>query len=131
MIRNLTPLVLALILVACADGQAPAGNASGKRHFPRHEKIVPREPLPDPSGFSAGALTYGMRCQGCHEPATAGAPDRVALAQLTPEAIVRSHATDKMQLIGPDFPEQQMREVAAFLTGKTMPAANERPQAKP
>ena len=105
-------------LAACAHGQTPPDSASGERHFPRNEKIIPLEPLPDPSGLSAGALAYGVRCKGCHEPATPGAPDRLALARLPPEAIVASLATGKMKIIAPDMPEQEMLEVAAFLTGK-------------
>jgi hypothetical protein len=155
MIRTPAAFALTLVFASCASAQtppaSPLGNPPAERHFPRNEKIVPLEPAPNPTGLDAsgvssggvssgglgsgrlspGALAYGVRCKGCHEPPTPGAPDRLTMAKLSSEAIVASLTTGKMKIVAPGMPVQEMREVAAFLTGKTMPPTGPLPEAQP
>jgi hypothetical protein len=53
------------------------------------------------------------------------------MAKLSPEAIVASLTASKVKIIAHDVPAQEMREVATFLTGKTMPATSALPEARP
>src|SRR5262245_52050538 len=73
---------------------------------------------PAPASAANGAILYGYRCKGCHEPATPGAPGIATLAKWETEEIVKSMATGRMKYLVPDMSRQEMWDVAEFITAQ-------------
>lgn len=94
----------------------------------------PDSPKPvstEPTALSNGALIYGYRCKGCHEPNTPGAPSRRRLGRLDADEIVDALATGNMKIMSQGMTRIEMREVAAFLTNTALPAEGDLPAVKP
>ncbi|HEV7693780.1 MAG TPA: c-type cytochrome [Hyphomonadaceae bacterium] len=72
----------------------------------------------DADALKRGETAYGVRCMGCHEPATPGAPNRAALSAMTPAHIYSALTVGKMKLMAIDLPEQDAREIASYLGKK-------------
>jgi polyvinyl alcohol dehydrogenase (cytochrome) len=68
---------------------------------------------------------FGQRCGSCHENPAPGsrAPDRTALSQRTPEAILDAITTGAMKENAAGMSDQQKRIVAEQLTGRPLGAA--------
>ena len=76
------------------------------------------EAVRDSVALKRGETAYGVRCMGCHEPATPGAPDRAALSEMPPAYILSALVVGKMKLMAIDLPEEEAREIASYLGKK-------------
>ena len=97
----------AAALGACAS-QPPAANTA----TPTFAAVT------DPAALKRGETAYGVRCMGCHEPATPGAPDRAALSAMTPAHIYSALTVGKMKLMAVDLPDEEARQIASYLGKK-------------
>ena len=66
----------------------------------------------------AGMATFEQRCGSCHSAPAAGsrAPDRIALSQRTPEAILEAITTGPMAVNAQGLSDAQKRTLAEHLT---------------
>jgi polyvinyl alcohol dehydrogenase (cytochrome) len=68
-----------------------------------------------------GAGLFKARCAMCHlEQPNAGAPTRGELARLSPELVIHEMVNGKMKLQSSGLSEDEMRALAAFVTGKAL-----------
>lgn len=76
------------------------------------------DPVADPAALERGKTAYNVRCMGCHEPATPGAPTRADIAAMKPGRIYQSLKTGKMEIMAIDLPDEEAREIASYLAAK-------------
>ena len=78
-----------------------------------------------------GAAVFQSTCATCHlnPAADSRAPNREALRQASPDAIVNALTNGSMRVQGERLSDAQRRAVAEFLTGKTAAAAANAPMA--
>jgi polyvinyl alcohol dehydrogenase (cytochrome) len=74
---------------------------------------------------------FETNCGFCHNTGENGAPLTDALRKLDPVAVVEKMTTGTMAGFAGALDEKQKREVAAFVTGKPLPASGELPEVKP
>lgn len=85
----------------------------------------------DPSP-AEGAALYDMRCKMCHTGAIPNAPAQDKLALLDNDKIVDVliNPTGMMASAVGGLSDEDRRNIAVFLTGKTMPAKGDLPEVK-
>ena len=115
-------LLSVLAISACASQPTPVVSQSINADKPANAQ---------PAALSNGAITYGYRCKGCHEPNTPGAPSRRRLGRMDPDDIVEALATGNMKLMSQGMTQIEIREVAVFLTNTALPAEGNMPAIKP
>lgn len=91
--------------------------------------------LAAPSAFAGpaeGGALYDAKCKMCHATGMANAPLIEKLAALDNDKIVQSLTTPVPMMAGvvPGLTEQDKRDIAVFLTKKTMPAKGDLPEVK-
>jgi mono/diheme cytochrome c family protein len=75
-----------------------------------------------PSELGRGQAVFSQRCKDCHDPAVGEAPDKDALAAKTPDDIFNILKTGLMKPMAEGLSDDEMQEVAAYLTIKmTLP----------
>lgn len=91
--------------------------------------------LAAPSAFAGpaeGGALYDAKCKMCHATGMANAPLIEKLAALDNDKIVDSLTNPVPMMAGvvPGLTEQDKRDIAVFLTKKTMPAKGDLPEVK-
>lgn len=91
--------------------------------------------LAAPSAFAGpaqGGELYEQKCKMCHASGMANAPLTEKLAALDNDKIVQALTTPvpMMQGVTPSLSEQDKRDIAVFLTKKSMPAKGDLPEVK-
>lgn len=79
-----------------------------------------------------GEALYQQKCNMCHASGLANAPLTEALTKLEPQKIVDVLAKPSPMMAGAvaGITPEQMRDIAVFLTRKTMPAEGNLPEVK-
>lgn len=83
-------------------------------------------------GPAEGAALYEAKCKMCHEPGMMNAPKIDKLATLDNDKIVQSLTTPvpMMASVVTSLTDEDKRNIAVFLTKKSMPAAGALPEVK-
>ncbi len=83
-------------------------------------------------GPAEGAAIYETRCKACHSGGIPTAPTQDKLALLENDKIVDvlTNPTGMMASMVSGIPDEDKRNIAVFLTGKTMPAKGALPEVK-
>jgi hypothetical protein len=85
-----------------------------------------------PAPLSPGENLWGFRCKGCHsELAQPGIPARDILKDYSPDRIVRALETGAMKPMGANLSPDEKRQIATYVTGKTMAAEKGLPEVRP
>jgi mono/diheme cytochrome c family protein len=100
----------ALVSASMAQTPAPASPAQA--------------PAPAAAGDSAaGEGLFKGRCAGCHETGAGGAPDKSTLAMKMPGEIFDALKTGPMVGMASGLSDDDMHNIAAYLTAPAKPAA--------
>ena len=67
---------------------------------------------------SDGAVLFANQCASCHGAQPGEAPEKAALAKKTPEEVVQALTTGSMQYMAAGLTPEDIRAIAAYLTGK-------------
>ena len=91
--------------------------------------------LAAPSAFAGpteGGALYDAKCKMCHATGMANAPLIEKLATLDPDKVVDAlnNPVPMMAGVVPSLTDQDKRDIAVFLTKKTMPAKGDLPEVK-
>ncbi len=83
-------------------------------------------------GPTEGKALYETRCMMCHASGMGGAPLIEKLATLDPDKVVQSLTTPVPMMAGVvgSLSEQDKRDLAVYLTKKSMPAKGDLPEVK-
>ncbi len=83
-------------------------------------------------GPAEGAALYEAKCKMCHEPGMMNAPKLDKLATLDNDKIIQSLTTPVPMMAGVvgGLTDEDKRNIAVFLTKKSMPAAGSLPEVK-
>jgi len=65
-----------------------------------------------------GATLFANQCAACHGAEASDAPAKSALAQKTPDFVVEKLTTGSMQYMAAGLSPEDIRAIAAYLTGK-------------
>ncbi len=82
------------------------------------------DPLP---GVSEGESLYQARCAMCHGTGMGGAPLMEKLATLEPVDVVAKMATGTMAPMSAGISPENLRDIAAYVTKKPLPADGDLP----
>jgi cytochrome c553 len=82
------------------------------------------------AGPTEGQGIYEARCKMCHATALNNAPPIEKLASLEPTAVVEKLTSGTMMAMASGLSDQDKRDVAVFLTKKSLPAAGGLPEVK-
>jgi len=81
-------------------------------------------PAPAATGdAAAGETTFKGRCAGCHETGAGGAPGKATLNVLMPSAIFDVLKTGPMMAMASGLSDDDMHNLAAYLTAPAKPAS--------
>lgn len=83
-------------------------------------------------GPAEGAALYEAKCKMCHEPGMMNAPKMDVLATFDNDRIIKSLTTPVPMMAGvvTGLTEEDKRNLAVFLTKKSMPASGSLPEVK-
>lgn len=79
---------------------------------------------------SDGASLFAGQCAACHGAEAGDAPAKSTLTQKAPDEVVRALTTGSMQYMAAGLSPEDIRAIAAYLTGKT-PSTATAPAAAP
>lgn len=82
------------------------------------------------AGPAEGAGLYEARCQMCHATALNNAPPLEKMAELEPASVVEKLTTGTMMAMASGLSDQEKRDIAVFLTKKSLPASGDLPEVK-
>ena len=90
--------------------------------------------LAGPSAFAdakSGKDLFTTRCEMCHGGGIGGAPETEKLKADAPDAIVEKLTNGTMAPMAAGMSDADKRDIAVFLTGKSLPAAGDLPAVEP
>ena len=82
------------------------------------------------AGPAEGGGLFEARCKMCHGTGMGGAPLMDKLATLEPDAIVEKTTNGTMAAMAAGMSDADKRDIAVFLTKKSMPAKGDLPEVK-
>jgi mono/diheme cytochrome c family protein len=107
---------VSVVLVSTAMAQTPDSSAA--------TQPPAAAPAPTATGdAAAGETTFKGRCAGCHETGAGGAPDKSILKVLSPSVIFDVLKTGPMMAMASGLGDDDMHNIAAYLTAPAKPAA--------
>ncbi len=77
-----------------------------------------------------GATLFANQCASCHGAQPGEAPEKAALAKKTPDEVVQALTTGSMQYMAAGLTPEDIRAIAAYLTGKAPSSAAPAPPQK-
>ena len=107
--------VVSAALVSSAMAQTPDSSASTQP-----PAVAPAPAAGDPA---AGETIFKGRCAGCHETGAGGAPDKATLNAMKPGDIFGVLKTGPMMAMASGLSDDEMHNLAAYLTAPAKPAA--------
>ncbi|MBI1338901.1 PQQ-binding-like beta-propeller repeat protein [bacterium] len=115
---HLAGAAIVLCAAACSSGAAPTPPTAPTPAAPTSQAASPA-----PAQLVRGDDLYKLHCASCHEPGLAGAPQRSALAMLTPARIHESLTTGVMRTQAAMLSGEERILVARFLS-QVQPASD-------
>ena len=109
----------AAVVLALPLSAAPAGEAGREEAGAAEVRVGDWTGHGPADELGPGAAIYRESCAGCHEAGTDRAPQRMNLANMTPEAIHRALADGAMREQGAALSADQKLAVAEYLSGRT------------